>query len=143
MAATTKTFYVYVATAGIGWMGFGAWVGDEKIDRGDGDDADTYASLRDALVAAGERLERMMYRHAWHPTNKLYSKRRKILGSNIHLVEVTYSFNKVWAKWVDVFEDSVGYEAVQGDSPAKVLGELGEATERMLAHRAWVERLHG
>lgn len=130
---------IYVATAGIGRMGFGAWLTGEKIDRSDDDDGGTYARLPDALEAAGERVEQALPRTSWQTaalewnTSAVIGTKR---GDDIHAVALTFSGEEFLAGWFERPGETVVAES--GATPSEALRALGAAREAKLAHAAWV-----
>lgn len=151
-----RAMYIYVGTAGIGRMGFGAWLGDEAINRSDGDDAGTYESLVDALEAAAVRIEELFARQQWlgqpFEWSALLSAAEAKKNMDVLAVRVTCAdhydgleFRAEWMAWsdegyiVDAHPDPD--EAVgQGTTVREALVDLGTKAQNELAHRAWVER---
>lgn len=153
-----NTLYVYVGTAGIGRMQFGAWIRDEKIDRSDGDDAGTYESITDALGHAGSRYEEELRDSVWGRKKFEWPELRtpKALADNgdVRCAMVTFDgdYKQFVARWMDWGPNGFEPKRVGRllDDPrigrcetiSGALAELGVHTERELAHRAWVDGHH-
>lgn len=140
-----KRILVYVATAGIGRMGFGSWLGGEKIDRSDGDDEGTFSSISDALEDAGLRIERMLLANAWSGKKTSFgdvAATTKKQLSDVEVVELTCEvFDGEPRFEARLLDDEEGESApFVGPSPSTALGLLGCHIEREAAHWAWVMR---
>jgi hypothetical protein len=137
-----KALYIYVATAGIGRMGFGSWIAGEKIDRSDGDDDGTYVRLSDALEHAGKRIEEQLLRAPWLG-NKLEwgtpTITSKMERGDVHVAVLAFDGFDFRACWHadEANEDRLTF--TRGDTPSEALRALGETKETTLAHRAWVQ----
>ncbi len=151
-----QALYVYVGTAGIGRMQFGAWIRDEEIDRSDGDDAGTYESLADALGHAGSRYEEQLRDSVWGRKKFEWPELRKAKAlskhGDIRCAMVTFDHDAFVARWMDWGPNGFEVKRVGRllDDPrigrdstiSGALAELGVHTERELAHRAWVDGHH-
>lgn len=134
-----KTLYIYVATAGIGRMGFGAWLAGEKIDRSDGDDAGTFGHLSNALEHAGRRIEWQLLQAPWKADKLEWNTPKSIAkeqGRDVHVVTLTFDGFSFLARWLE--DDEAPPEDGRGDTPSEALRLLGEHREAKLAHHAWV-----
>lgn len=150
---TNQAIYIYVGTAGIGRMSFGAWLSYDKIDRSDGDDAGTYPTIEEALSAAGQKLERNIIRAAWEHT-KFVAQPLPLASvvvkgdGDVFVACVRMNGDQFLARWMcwtpngfQLDEDlELPRNEVYGDTISGVLEDLGQRMSAELAHNAWVNQ---
>ncbi len=142
-----KFLYVYLATAGIGRMSFGAWVGEEKIDRSDGDDDGTHVSLVDALEDAGKRIEEQLLQAPWRgnklrwgtPTVTSLKGRGDVQAIVLTFDGRVFQTALIGDEHLHTRDDMLNYRTAEGATPSEALKALGKKMEARLAHARWVD----